>query len=142
MRKNRKKKKLSYHDLRCIVILSSNENENEDRAKKKEDAQRKYIYEYADAHDLIPMVELRRGIMGQAVMNSMYDRAISMMQSGRAEAILLSNMASVSRDTFDAYTKVGKVAGSGFRVVTVDEGELKLDLYKGDEREVRQNAGA
>ena len=140
MRKNRKKKKLSYGGLRCIVILSSNDNDNEERARKKEDAQRKYIFEYADAHDLIPMAVIRRGVMGQSVMNSMYDNTIYMMCCGRAEALLLCNMASVSRDTADAYVKVGKAVGAGFRVVTVDEGELKLNLYQTEESGVDKNA--
>ena len=136
MRKNRKKKKLSYGGLRCIVILSGNENISEERARKKEDAQKKYIFEYADAHDLIPMAVIRRGVMGQSVMNGMYDRAIRMMCCGRAEAVLLSYMASVSRDTEDAYIKVGKAVGAGFRVITVDEGELRLDLYQPEGSEV------
>ena len=140
MRKNRKKKKLSYGGLRCIVILSGNEKRNEDTAKRKENAQRKYIFEYADAHDLIPMAVVRTGVMGQSVVYSMYDRAIRMMSCGRAEAVLLSNMAAVSRDITDAYVKVGKAVGAGFRVITVDEGELKLGLYQPEGSEVDKNA--
>ena len=73
------------------------------------------------------------------MLNAMYDKAIYMMCHGRADAILLSNMAAVSRDTLDAYYKVGKAVAAGFRVITVDEGELRLGLYE-DGKEVDVNA--
>lgn len=41
---------------------------------------------------------------------------------------MISNMASVSIGVFDAYTKVGKIIEIGGRIITVDEGELKLPL--------------
>ena len=41
---------------------------------------------------------------------------------------MLANMGMISQSLPDAYGKVGQMLEAGGRVITVDEGELKLNL--------------
>lgn len=63
-------------------------------------------------------------------MNGYYREAIAYMKAGKAEALVLVNMAAVSNGIADAYYKVGLVVEAGFRVFTVDEKEQELYLYQ------------
>lgn len=128
-RKEKKRKaKRQQEEIRCIVFLSSDENDSFDLAEKKEDKQYRYIEEYADAHGLIPMKIVRRSCMGAMVTNQIFMRCISLMKAGKAEALLVANMKYITNSERDIYNKVGIVRENGFRVFTVDDGELKLEL--------------
>ena len=61
-------------------------------------------------------------------MNRHYQNIVRRIRSGEAEAILLANMGMISQSLPDAYGKVGQMLEAGGRVITVDEGELKLNL--------------
>ncbi len=49
---------------------------------------------------------------------------------GRVEALLVANMYAISNGVADVYLRVGMVKERGFRVITVDEGELGMKLYQ------------
>ena len=51
------------------------------------------------------------------------------MRSGKADAMVVVNADAISYGIADAYYKVGIVNQEGFRFFTVDEKELKLNLY-------------
>lgn len=129
-RKGRGKKPLCNIPTKCVVILSSFEDNNEDLAIKKENKQWNRINEFTKANNLEPMKIIRRGIMGPQIMNGYYREAIAYMKAGKAEALVLVNMAAVSNGIADAYYKVGLVVEAGFRVFTVDEKEQELYLYQ------------
>jgi hypothetical protein len=132
-RKAKRKKKI-LEEIPCIIFLSSTEKDSFDLAERKENKQLKYISEYADAHGLVPVRIVRRGCMGRKVSNDMFLNCIRLMENGRANAILVANMDLISTTESDAYYKVGLVREKGFRMFSVDEGELKLELKhsKGD----------
>ena len=123
-------------EIKCIVILSSSENENWDKARYLEDKQLNYINKYAKKHNLVPMKIVRRGCFGFMEMNKILGRVIGTLDTGLADAVLVANALSISSNVPDAYLKVGKVVSSGHRFITVDEGELILNIYNPDSGEV------
>ena len=134
VKRKEKKKHKAAEEIPCIIFLSSNENSSFDLAEIKENRQLKYINEYADAHGLIPVRIVRRGCMGARVRNDMFFRCIRTMHSGRARAILVTSMDLISSGEADSYYKVGLVRENGFRIFSVDEGELELNLKSHIER--------
>ena len=114
-------------NIPCIVFLATDE-ESFELAKKKEDRQLRYINQYADAHGLIPMKIVRKSCFAPYVVNQMYSRCIDWMRQGKAEAILVANMEYLALDEEDAYRKVGQVRKAGFRIFSVDDGELKMKI--------------
>lgn len=131
MRRTRRDKKPLCSELtKCVVILSSNEHDDEDVAMRKEHKQWNRINEFTKKNNLEPMKIYRRGIMGQGVLNEYYRNAIAYMRSGKADALVVVNMAMISSGIADAYYKVGQVVEAGFKVYTVDEKEQSLYLYQ------------
>ena len=124
---------------KCIIILSSKENDDWDEARRKENKQLNYINKYAKSHNLICMEIIRRGCMGPSEMNRILMGAIGKLKKGKAEVILVANILSISRSIRDAYTQIGKVAEAGYRIISVDEGELRFKLYDPETGEVIRN---
>ena len=128
-RKRRKaKRKIVKEQIPCIVYLSSNEESSFELAEMKENRQLRYINEYADAHGLIPMKIVRRGCFGPAVRNKLFQDCLYLMKQGKVSALLVANMDAISSGLADAYRKVGMVQEQGCRIISVDEGELRLNM--------------
>ena len=136
MRKNRKKKKVSKYPVRCLILLSVETNDNLVIVEQKEKRQFKYIVEYAKANNLIPMKIIRKGFMGERGKKILLDNAMKLLEKGIADAILVANMESISYGIADAYMRVGIIVEHGYRVFSVDEGELRMNLYHQIESEV------
>ena len=119
-------KRKAKKNIRCIVYLATVADEN--TVDRKEQKQLRYIREYAKAHQLQIVKVFHRNILGQMDTNRHYQNIVRRIQSGEAEAILLANMGMISQSLPDAYGKVGQMLEAGGRVITVDEGELKLNL--------------
>ena len=125
-------KRKAKKNIRCIVYLATVADEN--TVDRKEQKQLRYIREYAKAHQLQIVKVFHRSILGQMDMNRHYQNIVRRIQSGEAEAILLANMtlgdhSHICQQSLpDAYGKVGQMLEAGGRVITVDEGELKLNL--------------
>ena len=130
MGRNRKKKKVSKYPVRCVVLLSVESQEGFDYVEKKENKQLRYIKEYAKANNLILMKILRKGILGESGKRTLLGNALKLLEKGTAEAILVANMESISYGFVDAYMRVGILKEHGFRVFSVDEGELGLNLHQ------------
>lgn len=133
-REKKKQRKAKQDIIPCIVFLATDE-ETFEQAEKKEDRQLRYINQYADAHGLVPMKIMRKGCFAPYVVNQMYSRCVDLMQQGKAEAILVANMDYLALDEEDAYRKVGQVRKAGFRVFSVDDGELKMKIHFRTEKE-------
>ena len=119
-------KRKAKKNIRCIVYLAT--VADEDTVDRKEQTQLRYIREYAKAHQLQIVKVFHRSILGQMDTNRHYQNIVKRIQSEEAEAILLANMGMISQSLPDAYGKVGQMLEAGGRVITVDEGELKLNL--------------
>ena len=134
-RKRRKaKRKIVKEQIPCIVYLSSNEESSFELAEMKENRQLRYINEYADVHGLIPMKIVRRGCFGPAVRNKLFQDCLYLMKQGKVSALLVANMDAISSGLADAYRKVGMGLEQGCRIISVDEGELRLDIKSVRER--------
>lgn len=134
-RREKKKQRMARQEnIPCIVFLAT-EEESFELAEKKEDRQLRYINQYADAHGLIPMKIVRKSCFAPYVVNQMYSRCIDWMRQGKAEAILVANMEYLALDEEDAYRKVGQVRKAGFRIFSVDDGELKMKIRFRAEKE-------
>ena len=134
-RKRRKaKRKIVKEQIPCIVYLSSNEESSFELAEMKENRQLRYINEYADVHGLIPMKIVRRGCFGPAVRNKLFQDCLYLMKQGKVSALLVANMDAISSGLADAYRKVGMVQEQGCRIISVDQGELRLDIKSVRER--------
>ena len=123
-----KKRKQIQEEIPCIIFLATNERDSFDLAEIKENKQLRIINEYADAHGLVPVRIVRKGCMGPMVVNSMLKQCIQTMHKGRARAILVARMEYISTGVADSYYKIGLVRENGFRIFSVDEGELSLNL--------------
>lgn len=119
-------KRRAKKNIRCIVYLAT--VADEDTVDRKEQKQLRYIREYAKAHQLQIVKVFHRSVLGQMDTNRHYQNIVRRIQNGEAEAILLANMGMISQSLPDAYGKVGQMLEAGGRVITVDEGELKLNL--------------
>ena len=129
LKRKEKKNKQPMETIRCIVFLSSYENDSFEQAEKKEDKQWRYVSEYADAHGLIPMKIVRQCCMAPIVANQMFLNCLEMMRQGLAEALLVANMNYIAYGERDIYEKVGIIRENGFRIFTVDDGELKMCIH-------------
>lgn len=129
LKRKEKKNKQPMETIRCIVFLSSDENDSFEQAEKKEDKQWRYVSEYADAHGLISMKIVRRGCMAPMVANQMFLNCLEMMRQGLDEALLVANMNYIAYGERDIYEKVGIIRENGFRIFTVDDGELKMCIH-------------
>lgn len=115
-----------HSTLRCIVYLSVDGEMEEIVGKERR--QLKYIKEYARANRIEIAGIVHRGGLGQFEVNRQMNAIICEIKAKKYDGILITNMASVSIGVSDAYTKVGKIIEIGGRIITVDEGELKLPL--------------
>ena len=128
-RPGRKKKPLVSSPMKCVVLLSSDEEHDSILAEKKENKQLNRIMEFTDRNNLVPMKIFRRDILGRRSSNEIFFKALNYMRSGKADAMVVVNADAISYGIADAYYKIGIVNQEGFRFFTVDEKELKLDLY-------------
>ena len=60
---------------------------------------------------------------------------LSLLHPINAPAILVANMEYLALDEEDAYRKVGQVRKAGFRIFSVDDGELKMKIRFRAEKE-------
>lgn len=112
--------------MKCIVYLSTGAEVSV--AKEKEVKQLKYIREYAKANKIEIIKIMYRGGLGQNEVNRQFENIVTRIKNKFCDGVLIANMASISRDVLDAYTKIGKVIAAGGHIITVDEGDLNLSL--------------
>ena len=114
--------------LRAIAYLSEDGRIYE--ADKKENKQLKFIQQYATAHGIMIVNIIRRNAMGPMIMNKQIQNVVESIKKGDANAIIVTEIAKISRNSVDAYTKVGMINEAGGTVVSVMEGILKLPIRK------------
>lgn len=128
-RHSRKKDIIDTEPINCIAILGSGEHQREDRAEQIENKQLNRINEFADRNNLVIKHVLRYGVMGCTVRSEIFARAVRMLSAGKAEALVVTNVDAISNGIRDSYYKVGTVHEAGFRLLSVDEKEPRLNLY-------------
>lgn len=126
-RKIKQKKKLD-EKIPCIVFLATDEYSSDELANRKENRQLHYISNYASAHGLKPMKIVRAGSFGVKIRMEIFERCIKTLKTGQAEAILVANISNVAEAFEDICKLTGLIQKRGFRLFTVDDGEIFLSI--------------
>lgn len=119
-----KKKKMKK--INCFVYLAVDADER--TVEKKEMKQLRYIKEYAAAHNIHIVKVYHKDMLGQTVVNGHFRNMLQKLENKEADGILIANMGAISVGLADAYYKVGLVVASGGQIITVDEGNLSLNI--------------
>lgn len=101
--------------------------------EKREQKQERYIREYAAAHNLEIVGVIRRNGLGQGDANEQFEKITQLIRCKSVEGVIIVNMFAISTDIPDAYYKIGKVKAAGGVIVTVDEGNLGMNVKTGEE---------
>ena len=113
--------------LACIAYLSAKDQPAEwtEYIEKK---QLNYIKDYARAHNIEIIGVVHRGELGPYEANRQFEYIIKRIQNGEADGLIVANMMVIAKDIPEAYYKAGRINAAGGRMVTVDEGVLRLKL--------------
>ena len=118
-----KKKEPRYE---CIAYLSV--EAELDKVDRLEDKQLKYIKEYAKAHNILIVGVMRRHGFSMNDVFRNFRQISYLIGKKRVEGVIVAGMQYVSSDLEDAYYKIGMIKAAGGQFVTVDEGNLGMDI--------------
>ena len=117
--------------LECIAIVSANcsvrRSEQVEKLEKKQEA---YIRKYAKAHGIKIIGVLYGNGLGRNELNKKFLHVVELIRKRRVEGVIVVNMRILSASLEDAYCKVGKVRSAGGEIISVDEGRLRLDIWR------------
>ncbi len=118
-----KKKEPQYE---CIAYLSVEADlEHVDRLENK---QLKYIKEYSKAHNIkIVGIMRRHGFSMNDVLRN-FKQITTYIRKKQLDGVVMAGMRFVSSDMMDAYFKIGMVKAVGGQIITVDEGNLGMNI--------------
>ena len=87
-----------------------------------------YIKEYAKAHNIKVVGVMRRhGFCMNDVFRNFKQIAL-LIGKKRVQGVIVAGMKYVSSDIEDAYSKIGMVKAAGGQFITVDEGNLGMNI--------------
>ena len=112
--------------IRTIVYLGADAFTKGDEIKKKK--QWKCIKEYAKAHNLQIVKIVDTSYLSKGMRKEQIRKIASDIFYRKAEAMLVTNVRIVADDISEAYRIAGRVASVGGRLITVDDGELFLNI--------------
>ena len=118
-----KKKEPRYE---CIAYLSV--EAELDKVDRLEDKQLKYIKEYAKAHNILVVGVIRRHGFSMNDVFRNFRQIAHLIGKKRVEGVIVAGMQYVSSDLEDAYCKIGMIKAAGGQFITVDEGNLGMDI--------------
>ena len=117
--------------IECIAIVSSRcDMRYAEQIEKLEKGQEAYIRKYAKAHGIKIVDVIHGNSQGQSEINKKFLRVVELIRNGKVQGLIAVNMRIISADLEDAYSKVGKVRSAGGEIVTVDEGRLRLNIWR------------
>ena len=117
--------------IECIAMVSARcDMRNVEQIEKLEKRQEAYIRKYAKAHGIKIAGVIHGNGQGQSEINKKFLRVVELIRNGKVQGLIAVNMRILSADLEDAYSKVGKVRSAGGEIVTVDEGRLRLNIWR------------
>ena len=117
--------------IECIAIVSARcDMRNVEQVEKLEKRQEAYIRKYAKVHGIKIVDVIHGNSQGQSEINKKFLRVVELIRNGKVQGLIAVNMRIISADLEDAYSKVGKVRSAGGEIVTVDEGRLRLNIWR------------
>lgn len=118
-----KKKEPQYE---CIAYLFVEADLN--HVDRLENKQLKYIKEYAKAHNIkIVGIMRRHGFSMNDVLRN-FRQITTYIRKKQIDGVIMAGMKFVSSDMTDAYFKIGMVKAAGGQIITVDEGNLGMNI--------------
>ena len=114
-------------NLMCIAYVSAKDQPPE-WIEQVERKQLNYIKDYAKAHNIGIKAVVHRGELGPYEANRQFEYIIKRILNGEADGLIVANMTVIAKDIPEAYYKAGRINAAGGRMVTVDEGVLRLKL--------------
>lgn len=112
--------------IRTIAYLGADAFIKGDEIKKKK--QWKYINEYAKAHSLQIVKIVDTSYLSKGMRNEQIRKIANDIFHRKAEAMIVTNSRIVAEDIIDVYKIAGSIASVGGKLITVDEGELFLNV--------------
>ena len=122
---------MAKQKIECIALIAVKCDIEKDRKLDfLEKRQEIYLRNYAKANRIvIADVVYNRG-MGQMEINRQFNQIVDLIRRRKADGVLAVNILSISSNLSDAYSKVGKVRAAGGVLITVEEGDLRLNIKR------------
>ncbi len=122
---------MTKQHIECIALIAVKCDIEKDRKLDYlEKRQEMYLRNYAKANRIvIADVVYSRG-MGQMEINRQFNQIVDLIRRRKADGVLAVNILSISSNLSDAYSKVGKVRAAGGVLITVEEGDLRLNIKR------------
>ena len=118
----RRKKKT----IECIEYLSV--DAPLDKVDRVEDKQSKYIHEYVKNKEYMIVGTERRHGFSQNDIDRQWQQIVNKIRKKQVDGVIVANMRAVTDNFVDAAKKIAQVQSAGGIVITVDDGQLSLNL--------------
>ena len=118
----RRKKKT----VECIEYLSV--SAPLDKVDRLEDKQSKYIHEYVKNKEYMIVGTERRHGFSKKDVDRQWQQIVNKIRKKQVEGVIVANMRAVTDNFVDAAKKIAQVQSAGGIVITVDDGQLLLNL--------------
>ena len=118
----RRKKKT----IECIEYLSV--YAPLDKVDRLEDKQSKYIHEYVKNKEYMIVGTERRHGFSQNDIDRQWQQIVNKIRKKQVDGVIVANMRAVTDNFVDAAKKIAQVQSAGGIVITVDDGQLSLNL--------------
>jgi len=118
----RRKKKT----IECIEYLSV--DAPLDKVDRLEDKQSKYIHEYVKNKEYMIVGTERRHGFSQNDIDRQWQQIVNKIRKKQVDGVIVANMRAVTDNFVDAAKKIAQVQSAGGIVITVDDGQLSLNL--------------
>ena len=118
----RRKKKT----VECIEYLSV--SAPLDKVARLEDKQSKYIHEYVKNKEYMIVGTERRHGFSKKDVDRQWQQIVNKIRKKQVDGVIVANMRAVTDNFVDAAKKIAQVQSAGGIVITVDDGQLSLNL--------------
>ena len=118
----RRKKKT----IECIEYLSV--SAPLDKVDRLEDKQSKYIHEYVKNKEYMIVGTERRHGFSKKDVDRQWQQIVNKIRKKQVDGVIVANMRAVTDNFVDAAKKIAQVQSAGGIVITVDDGQLLLNL--------------
>lgn len=118
----RRKKKT----VECIEYLSV--SAPLDKVERLEDKQSKYIHEYVKNKEYMIVGTERRHGFSQKDVDRQWQQIVNKIRKKQVDGVIVANMRVLTDNLTDAFIKIAQIQSAGGIIVTVDDGQLSLNL--------------
>lgn len=117
---------MSKKKMRAIAYLGADAFAAGDETKKEK--QWKYIKEYSRAHNIEVVKVFDISYLSKAMRSEQIKRITDAIYHRKADALIVTKTKIVADDIVSVYKVAGNIAAVGGKLITVDEGEVFLNI--------------